>query len=108
MLKDDVIGHLTVRIPIRLVEDQESWEIPQVYTYLAAGPAELVSHDVPVEFHGHLRDELVESGGIEVGEWGPVELAETTILHEHPQPAGPPAPNIDLELGRALNPRQTQ
>lgn len=96
MLKNDVIGHLTVRIPIHLVEDQESWEIPQIYTYFSAGAAELVSHDIPVEFHEHLRNELVESGGIEVGEWGPADLAATTTLHEHPMPAVTPPPTLEL------------
>lgn len=92
----DPIGYLTVRIPIRLVEESESPEMPEVYTYLDAGPAELISHDIPIAFHEHLRDELVESGGIEVGEWGPAELAGTTTLHEHPMPAVTPPPTLDL------------
>lgn len=93
-----LLGHLTVRIPIRLVEESESPEIPEVYTYLDAGPAELVSHDIPASWHAYLRDELVESGGIEVGAWGPAELEATTTLHEHPMPAEPRPPRMDFDL----------
>lgn len=96
MLKNKVIGHLTVRIPVRLVEDQESWEIPQIYTYLEADPAELVSHDIPMAFHERMRETLEESGGFRVGSWGEAELAETTTLHEHPLPAVEPLPAFDL------------
>jgi hypothetical protein len=96
MLKNEIIGHLTVRIPIRLVEDQESWEIPQVYTYLEADPAELVSHDIPVAFHERMRETLEESGGFQVGTWGEAELAATTTLHEHPLPAVEPLPTFEL------------
>jgi hypothetical protein len=96
MLKNKVIGHLTVRIPVRLVEDQESWEIPQIYTYLEADPAELVSHDIPMAFHERMRETLEESGGFQVGSWGEAELAETTTLHEHPLPAAEPLPAFDL------------
>ncbi|QOD05942.1 hypothetical protein [Pseudarthrobacter sp. BIM B-2242] len=98
MLKNDVIGHLTVRIPIRLVEDRESWEIPEVYTYLEADPAELVSHDIPVAFHERMRETLEESGGFQVGTWGEVELAQTTLLHEHPMPAEPALPSLELNF----------
>lgn len=86
MLGETLLGHLTIRVPVYQVRDQESWEIPQEYTYLAAGAAELASHDLPLEWHESLRDDLVEAGGIEIGEWGPKELAETTVLHEHPLP----------------------
>jgi hypothetical protein len=96
MLKNKIIGHLTVRIPVRLVEDQESWEIPQVYTYLETDPAELVSHDIPMAFHERMRETFEESGGFEVGTWGEVELAETTTLHEHPMPVRAPLPVLDL------------
>lgn len=95
------VGYLTLRVPISLVEDRESWEIPQPYTYLDAGPAELVSHDIPVSFHASLRDDLVEIGGIR-GTWGAEETAQTTLLHEHPMPAEPAPPTLDLfSLGRA-------
>lgn len=80
MLKNEVIGHLTLRVPIRLIEDQESWEIPEVYTYVAADDAELVSHDIPAEHHERFRETLEESGGIQVGTWGEAELAATTTL----------------------------
>lgn len=51
MLGDKLLGHVTVRIPIYEVTDQESWEIPEEYTYLATGETELVSHDIPEEYH---------------------------------------------------------
>lgn len=90
MTSPDPIGYITLRVPIHLVKESESWEMPQVYSYLQSGEPELVSHDIPISFHEHLRDELVECGGIEVGKWGPTELAATTTLHENPLPAEPP------------------
>lgn len=90
------VGYLTLRVPISLVEESESPEMPEVYTYVDAGPAELVSHDIPASMHAYLRDDLVESGGLQVGDWGPKELAETTLLHEHPMPAEPAIPSLEL------------
>lgn len=87
MTADELIGHIVLRVPIVRVTEAESWEIPQQYTYLAPGDAELISHDIPASFHGHLREELAEVRYVEYGDWGPDELAETTRLHEHPMPA---------------------
>jgi hypothetical protein len=96
------IGYLTLRVPISLVEESESPEIPEVYTYLDAGPAELVSHDIPTSFHAHLHDDLVEVLGLAVGDWGPKKLAETTLLHEHPMPAERTLPSLELlSFGKA-------
>jgi hypothetical protein len=104
MLKNDVIGHLTVRIPIHLIEDQESWEIPQKYTYVAAGDAELVSHDIPAALHERFRETLEESGGLPVGTWGEAEMAATTTLAETPLPAAAPRPDnaFDFDFEKAL------
>lgn len=90
------IGHVLLRVPVFLERESESWEIPKEYTYLAAGEAELVSHDIPSIWHEHLREDLIESGGIEVSQWGEAELAATTTLHEHPLPAEPPLPTLEL------------
>lgn len=90
-----LIGYVTLRVPIRLVEESESPEMPEVYTFLETGEAELVTHDIPAAWHEHLRDEMIECG-IHLGDWGPAELAGTTILHEHPLPAEPRLPTLDL------------
>ncbi|MBG0738726.1 hypothetical protein IV500_04745 [Paeniglutamicibacter antarcticus] len=96
MQKPDLVGYITLRVPIRLIKESESWEIPEVYTYLQPGEPELVSHDIPAAWHERLREELEEGGGIEVGQWGPEELAATTTLSEHPLPTEPPLPSLDL------------
>lgn len=102
MSDPDLIGYVTLRVPIRLVEESESFEIPEVYTYLQPGDAELVSHDIPAAWHKHLREEIIECGGISPAEWTEKELAETTILSEHPLPIEPPMPTLDFNfLNRA-------
>jgi hypothetical protein len=80
---DQLVGHVTIRIPIWAVTDSESWEIPKEYTYLAPGDAELVSHDIPVGWHESLREELIESG-ISYAEWTDEELAAKSTLPEEP------------------------
>lgn len=92
MPAEELIGHIVFRVPILRVTDRESWEIPQEYTYLAPGDAELVSHDIPSALHETLRDDLIEARYLEYGDWGAKELAETTRLHEHPMPAELPPP----------------
>lgn len=92
-----LLGHITFRVPILLVEESESPEMPEVYTYPDVGPAEIISHDIPVAWHAHLRDDLVEACSFDVGEWGPADLAATTVLHEHPMPAEPRPPRMDLD-----------
>lgn len=77
MTTEEPIGHITLRVPVFLVTESESWEMPKEYTYLAAGEAELVSHDIPFGWHESLREELIESGGIEMDNWTPEQLADT-------------------------------
>lgn len=79
----DSIGYITLRIPITLVRESESWEIPEEYTYLSAGEAELVSHSIPARFHQGLRDDLIECG-IHPAQWDEADLAEKTTLKEEP------------------------
>jgi hypothetical protein len=95
MSDDNLIGYITLRIPLHRVVESESWEMPEQYVYLEPGPAEIVTHDIPLSWHEHLRDEMIECG-VDLGTWGPEELAATTTLHEHPLPAGPRLPTLDL------------
>lgn len=62
MRDPDIIGYVTIRIPIVTVTESESPEIPQEYTYLEPGEAELVSHDMPSGWHESLREQLAEAG----------------------------------------------
>lgn len=74
---DEPLGYVTIRIPVRAVTDRESWEIPEEYTYLEPGEAELVSHDMPAGWHESLREQLIEFGGISLAQWTPEEVAST-------------------------------
>lgn len=89
MSADELIGHLTVRIPVYAVTESESWEIPEEYTYVNAGDAELVSHDVPASWHGNLREDLIE-GGLTLAPWSVEELAAKTTTPEQPAPTARP------------------
>lgn len=72
---DRLLGHVTVRIPIYEVTEQESWEIPEWYTYLATGESELVSHDIPEEYH----EWLLSSDGMIEWEMTPENWTEEKI-----------------------------
>jgi hypothetical protein len=95
MTDPSLIGYITLRIPLRRVVESESWEMPKEYTYLEPGPAEIVTHDIPLSWHENLREEMLECG-VDLGTWGEAELAATTTLHEHPLPAEPRLPTLDL------------
>lgn len=73
------LGYVTIRIPVMAVTESESWEIPQEYTFLDPGEAELVSHDIPSGWHESLREHLVESG-VHLAYWTPEEVASTCTL----------------------------
>lgn len=91
------LGYVTIRIPVMAVTESDSWEIPQEYTYLAPGDAELVSHDIPAGWHESLREQLIESG-IHLADWTPDELASTCT-----RPAeAPAAPVGSLSLALSL------
>jgi hypothetical protein len=90
---DQPLGHVTIRIPVRSVTESESWEIPQEYTYLEPGEAELVSHDMPSGWHESLREQLIESG-IHLADWTPQELAATCTRPAETTAA--PAPSLEL------------
>ena len=70
---DQPFGYVTIRIPVRLVTESESWEMPQPYTVLEVGEAELVAHDMPPAWHSCLREELVEAG-IDMADWTDEEV----------------------------------
>jgi hypothetical protein len=72
--QDGIIGHVTLRIPIHAYTERESFEIPQTYTVIEPGDAELVEHDLPVGWHGSMREMLSESG-ITVGPWTDEHIA---------------------------------
>lgn len=76
MAQDGIIGHITLRIPIHAYTDRESWEIPEEYTYLEPGQAELVEHDMPAGWHAHMREALIESG-TRCAAWTDEQIAET-------------------------------
>jgi hypothetical protein len=90
MSDDAPIGHITLRIPIFKETDSESWEIPQEYTYLVPGDAELVSHDVPSHWHDFLREHLIESGVV-MGEWTTEHITATCTLPDDEAALEPPA-----------------
>lgn len=74
---DKLLGYVTIRVPIFEVTESESWEIPQEYTYLATGESELVSHDLPTDYHESLlfeRDEMLERD-VTLGGWTEEEIA---------------------------------
>lgn len=76
---DRLLGHVTVRIPIYEVTEQESWEIPEWYKYLTPGDSELVSHDIPEEYH----EWLVPSAGMIEWELTPENWTEEEIAAKH-------------------------
>lgn len=90
---DEPLGYVTIRIPIRSVVERESWEIPQEYTVLEVGEAELVSHDMPAGWHGSLREELVESG-IPLANWTDEEVADACTRPADTESAPFPYPNL--------------
>ncbi|WP_139187290.1 hypothetical protein [Pseudarthrobacter chlorophenolicus] len=90
---DQPLGYVTIRIPIHAVTESESWEIPQEYTYLEPGEAELVTHDMPSGWHESLREELIESG-IRLAQWTPEELASTCTRPAEAAPSQ--APSLQL------------
>ncbi|QOT19717.1 hypothetical protein HMI59_23810 (plasmid) [Paenarthrobacter sp. YJN-5] len=89
---DKPLGYVTIRIPIRSVTERESWEIPEEYTYLEPGEAELISHDMPAGWHESLREQLIESG-IYLAQWTAEEVAAACT-----RPAEPPKPVRTLDL----------
>lgn len=98
MAQDGIIGHITLRIPIHASTERESWEIPEEYTVLEPGEAELVEHDLPAGWHPTMREMLTESG-ITVGPWTDEHIAETCTREEPQEPFGP-SPAEDLFLLR--------
>lgn len=86
MTAQDPIGYVTVRIPIHAVTESESWEIPQEYTYLQSGDAELVTHDIAAGWHESLREQLIEFG-VSYAPWTEEEIAAKST-----RPADPPRP----------------
>lgn len=90
---DQPLGYVTIRIPVMSVTESESWEIPEEYTYLDPGEAELVSHDMPVGWHESLREQLIESG-IYLAQWTPEQIASTCTRPAEQTPA--PAPSLEL------------
>lgn len=100
MLGEKLIGHVTIRVPVYEVRDQESWEIPEEYTYLAPGDAELVTHDIPESWHEALREQMAEHG-IDLAEWTPEQIAAACAraAEAAPEPDPFPYPNLlDLFL----------
>lgn len=76
---DRLLGHVTVRIPIYEVTEQESWEIPEWYKYLTPGDSELVSHDIPEGYH----EWLLPSEGMIEWELTPENWTEEEITAKH-------------------------
>lgn len=74
MSTDQLVGYLTVRVPVYAVTDSESWEIPEEYTYLSPGDAELVSHDIPDSWHEALSHDK-QDFDISLGEWSEDDIA---------------------------------
>ena len=71
------LGYITVRIPVAMVRESESWEMPEEYTYMVPGQPELVSHDIPPFYHQSLlleRDEMPEPE-VTLGGWTSEEIA---------------------------------
>jgi hypothetical protein len=93
MTDPGLLGYVTIRIPIRSVVERESWEIPQEYTVLEVGDAELVSHDMPVGWHESLREELIESG-IPLANWTDEEVADACTRPADTESAPFPYPNL--------------
>jgi hypothetical protein len=66
-MSEKKIGHLLVRVPIFAVTESESWEMPEEYTYIAPGDAELIEHTIPVAWWMQLSEDIAElHGGIEL------------------------------------------
>lgn len=73
---EKLIGHVTVRIPMYAVTEQESWELPQTYEYLRAGEAEIVEHDIQAEWYDDLHEDITRDG-LDLKNHTPQELMET-------------------------------
>lgn len=100
MTTQDPIGYVTIRVPIHAVTESESWEIPQEYTYLQPGDAELVTHDIPAGWHELLREQLVESG-IPLAPWTDEEVAAACTRAADTESTTFPYPHLlDLFNGR--------
>lgn len=98
MAQDGIIGHITLRIPIHAYTERESYEIPEEYTVLEPGDAELVEHDMPASWHASLPEYMGE-WGIARGEWTDEHIATTCTRQEPKEPFGP-SPADDLFLIR--------
>lgn len=83
MTAQDPLGYVTVRIPIHAVTESESWEMPQEYTYLQPGDAELVTHDIPQGWHESLREQLIEFG-LSYAPWTQEEIAAKSTRPPEP------------------------
>ena len=61
-MSENTIGWLTVRIPIIATTESESWEISEEYTYVTAGTATLIGHNIPASWWENLGSDIAESG----------------------------------------------
>ena len=77
------IGYVTLRLPIVAVTEQESWEIPQEYTYLDVEKPELISHDIPEQWREAVR-EVVRESDIDTSELTEEQFIETATTPENP------------------------